>query len=372
MTRRIVVLLVGLLVVVAVVGVTSAAARTVGGIICEDEECNPPPPPPPPGSGGGGGSGGTTSGGSNCDGSGGVYLYEHAQYGGRCSPFTGDSEWPDWYVGNDTVSSVRIVGAYVVAMFQHAWYGGASTTLTSDSAWPNDWAVGNDAVSSVRVEAIDPTLSCEATGSCAGPDAEATSWDANGQTDTLGRTLSSSGLDFFPYSVSSCPASVEKVIDPVTVVFYGNGTASRALSLVRSYLGWGVRPTPKQFFESWGQCGKTYDEAASGTMARYHIRVRRTARTTSTWGITSLGTPHHEDFIFPYGPAGCFHAVDKGGLYQGQGLTSGFTLGRQVIGDEFARRGHSTSLRPYGNTIETRQCDGDYAGSDGRIAFIRI
>ncbi len=155
-------------------------------------------------------------------------------------------------------------------------------------------------------------------------------------------------------------------------MFYGNGTASRAVSLVRGYLGWFVKPTPRQYFESWGQCGKTYDEAANGTYTRYHIRVRRTARTTSTWGTTSLGTPHHEDFVWPWHGRGCYHAVDKGGLYEGGGLKSGFTRGRELMQSTFSGRGHGVVLRSFGNTIEKRQCDGDPAGSDGQIAFIRI
>ena len=149
-------------------------------------------------------------------------------------------------------------------------------------------------------------------------------------------------------------------------------TAPAAESAAGQHLLQSVLAAPKQFFESWGNCGKTYDEAANGTFSRYHIRVRRTARTTSAWGITSLATPHHEDFVWPWHGAGCLHAVDKGGLYDGGGLKSGFSLARELIRSTFQTRGHAVSIRSYGNTIEKRQCDGDPAGSDGQIAFIRI
>lgn len=91
--------------------------------------------------------------GSNCDGGDGVYLYEHINYAGKCFKFTSNSSSPDgWYVGNDAVSSVRIVGNYKVTLYEHADYKGASSTFEVSDLDLRDNSVGNDRASSIKVE----------------------------------------------------------------------------------------------------------------------------------------------------------------------------------------------------------------------------
>ncbi len=91
---------------------------------------------------------------SNCDGNAGVYLYEHGNYSGRCSRFTGDSPNPGgWYIGNDAASSIKIVGSYQATLYEHDNYVGVSSTfLGDDSDFGND-TIGHDRTSSLRVSA---------------------------------------------------------------------------------------------------------------------------------------------------------------------------------------------------------------------------
>lgn len=100
---------------------------------------------------------------SNCDGEEGVYLYEHGDYGGRCSKFTADAPNPrDWYIGNDTASSIRLVGDYEAAVYEHDDYNGVSSTFTGDDSDFGGSSIGHDRASSIRVRrgATGPT-SCD-------------------------------------------------------------------------------------------------------------------------------------------------------------------------------------------------------------------
>lgn len=99
-----------------------------------------------------------------CDGSDGVYLYVDASYGGTCSRFTSDSALPfTWAVGNDTVSSVKIIGAYQTAVYVDGYCQGGVTTLTSNDPDLSDNEVTDNNVSSLRVAAAGATM---ATGFC--------------------------------------------------------------------------------------------------------------------------------------------------------------------------------------------------------------
>ncbi len=93
-------------------------------------------------------AGGTT----NCDGGPGAYLYEHPNYGGRCSKFTGDSPNPrSWYLGNDAASSIRFVGNYEATVFENDDYNGASSRFTADDPDFGNDAIGHDRASSIQV-----------------------------------------------------------------------------------------------------------------------------------------------------------------------------------------------------------------------------
>ena len=89
---------------------------------------------------------------SNCDGGQGVYLYEHPNYAGRCSKFTGDAPNPrEWYVGNDTASSMHIIGNYEATVCEHDDYNGVCSTFTTDDSDFGNDSIGHDRASSIRV-----------------------------------------------------------------------------------------------------------------------------------------------------------------------------------------------------------------------------
>lgn len=96
-----------------------------------------------------------TSGSSNCDNGPGVYLYEHGNYGGRCSKFAADSPNPgNWYLGNDAASSLRIIGDYEAVVYEHDNYQGQSSTFTRDDPDFSDDAIRHDRTSSIRVRQL--------------------------------------------------------------------------------------------------------------------------------------------------------------------------------------------------------------------------
>lgn len=164
--------------------------------------------------------------------------------------------------------------------------------------------------------------------------------------------------------------------DPITVVFYGYATGTRTLNHVRFHTGWGGGSGGGQYFASHGICGAGTQHAESGTFTRYHIRMRKTYHDDATWGTTSTGTPHHEDWI-DSAISGCFpgnHAVDKGGVDKGGGLQSGFDQGRtRIYNALIGQPGHTFGGSVnWGNTQEFKQCDGDWAGSHGTVYWFRI
>lgn len=163
--------------------------------------------------------------------------------------------------------------------------------------------------------------------------------------------------------------------DPITVVFSGYATGSRSLNHLRFHTGWGGGSGGGQYFASHGICSPGTQHTESGTFTRYHIRMRKTYDADTTWrGTTTVGTPHHEDWI---GYGGCFHAVDKGGVSQpypyNQG-NSGFDQGRKRIFNAlYGEPGHTFMLSEnWGNTQEFKQCDDDWAGSNGTVFWFRM
>ncbi len=171
-----------------------------------------------------------------------------------------------------------------------------------------------------------------------------------------------SGL--YSHTGSACSSRT----DPVTVVFYYKATALISNNHIRTHTGWGGGSGGGQYFASYGVCGATTRHAESGSRTRFHIRMRKTYHEDGTWGITTIGTPHHEDLTY------CGHAVDKGGVDKGEGLWSGFDQGRSRIYNAlYGKSGHAfAGSVNWGNTQEFRQCDGDYAGSHGQVYWFRM
>lgn len=112
-----------------------------------------------PGAGGGGGTsngggnnGGSTYNGSACDGGEGVYLYEHNNFNGRCVKFTEDSPYaPLWPIGNDSASSLKIVGNWSAFLYEHSNYQGHSWGFIQNYPDFSTMVGLNDKVSSILV-----------------------------------------------------------------------------------------------------------------------------------------------------------------------------------------------------------------------------
>ena len=170
----------------------------------------------------------------------------------------------------------------------------------------------------------------------------------------------------YPYSLRSCPASYRDQSDPVTVLFVGEGWALRSLNHIEFHTGWDNESGPSQRFQSHGECGDMHGQRGSGGLfsSRWHVRVRRTAHADATYGTTSLATPHHEDFVWY-----CGHAVDKNGA---EG--SGFDQGRRRLARLMAESifHDESGLRYWGNDRDFKQCDGDWAGSNGYVRYIAV
>jgi hypothetical protein len=166
------------------------------------------------------------------------------------------------------------------------------------------------------------------------------------------------------YTYSGCPGTTENRVDPINVVFTSWGTWGRAISQIGSHAGWTDTSGSEQAFVDHGICYPMHAQLASGLGSRFHIRVRG-QHPDATLGWTATGDAHHEDFVTF--PVPCGHAVDSNGA---QG--SGFDQGRDELERRFADAGHATERVWWGNTRSFKQCDGDYAASDGWTVFVEL
>jgi hypothetical protein len=167
-----------------------------------------------------------------------------------------------------------------------------------------------------------------------------------------------------PYLHGSCPASASNRVDPVNVVFHGWGTWARAVAQVGSHAGWSATSGSTLSFVDHGSCATMHGQRASGQLSRFHVRVRG-QHPDPVLGWVALAGAHHEDFVVF--PLPCGHAVDANGS-----SGSGFDQGRDELVRLFAAAGHAVSLAWWGNTQSFKQCDGDWASSDGWTAFVRL
>jgi hypothetical protein len=167
------------------------------------------------------------------------------------------------------------------------------------------------------------------------------------------------------YTHSGCPATASNRVDPINVVLTDWGTWGRAVSQIESHAGWRATSGSTQSFADHGSCYPMHAQRASGEGSRFHVRVRGQPPDPSLGWIAAAGA-HHEDVVTF--PVPCGHAVDSNGPGG-----SGFDQGRDELELAFAAAGgHLVERVWWGNTQSFRQCDGDYAGSDGWTAFIEL
>lgn len=87
----------------------------------------------------------------------GVYLYSEKNYGGTETKVSFDScNSNAMGVINDSVSSIKIVGNYVVQAFQHEHYGGEYSELQESDSDLSDNTVGDNQISSIKITKVDP------------------------------------------------------------------------------------------------------------------------------------------------------------------------------------------------------------------------
>jgi len=166
------------------------------------------------------------------------------------------------------------------------------------------------------------------------------------------------------YTHRQCPATAGTRVDPVNVVFTGWGTWGRAVSQIESHAGWTATSGSAQSFVDHETCHAPHAQRASGEGSRFHIRLRG-QHPDAALGWTATGDAHHEDVVLF--PVPCGHAVDSNGPGG-----SGFDQGRDELERRFAAAGHSSYRVWWGNTQSFKQCDGDYAASDGWAVFIQL
>jgi hypothetical protein len=166
------------------------------------------------------------------------------------------------------------------------------------------------------------------------------------------------------YTHRACPGTAANRTDPINVVFTTWGTWGRAESQIEAHAGWTSTSGSPQSFVDHGGCFSMHTQRASGLSSRFHVRVRG-QHSDSTLGWVAAAGAHHEDLVLF--PIPCGHAVDSNGPGG-----SGFDQGRDELERRFAAAGHSSSWVWWGNTRSSKQCDGDYAASDGWTAFIGL
>jgi hypothetical protein len=166
------------------------------------------------------------------------------------------------------------------------------------------------------------------------------------------------------YTHTGCPATAQNRVDPINVVFVSWGTHGRAVDQIEAHAGWTNTTGSSQAFVDHDACYSMHAQRASGGGTRSHVRVRG-QHPDEVLGWTATGDAHHEDLVVF--PEPCGHAVDSDGA---EG--SGFDQGRDELEERFAAGGHATWREWWGNTQSFKQCDGDYASSDGWTVFIEL
>lgn len=143
-------------------------------------------------------------------------------------------------------------------------------------------------------------------------------------------------------------------------VWKGNRGAAAAARNTRVHAGWsntsgGTQSLYVTAAPGLLTCQSMKYQRASGAWSRFHVRFWRVPESSGSSKLVPAGA-HHEDFVWSC-PG---HAVDSNGP-----TGSGFDWGRRELVDRFQAGGHWAEGKWWGNTRNFKQCDGDWAGSDG-------
>ncbi len=177
-----------------------------------------------------------------------------------------------------------------------------------------------------------------------------------------------------PYTQKDDGNCTQNAVDPINVVFAGSVAGlDNTVDQIETHADWHTSSGSAQNLtvrvsSSGYACRGQGAQRANNSLveSRFHTRLWLIPHTQGTNDKDTVGDAHHEDFeefrCFP--PS---HAVDSNGS-----TGSGFDWGRRELRDEFDRAGHVTANHNWGNTRNFRQCDGDYAGSNGSGVNIHI
>jgi hypothetical protein len=203
--------------------------------------------------------------------------------------------------------------------------------------------------------------------------------------------------DFYSFGGSDC--KVDSRSDPIGVLFRGRrASAHNVADQIKAHTGWDNDVNKSQYARVLNSGGgydcryADYSLASAGDKQippageRWHTRLWFVPATNGKSELKTVGTPHHEDLVannswlpFGLGDNECEveyvgvdwkiagHAVDEGGIKQNDDENgSGFDWGRERLGEQFKKHDYEVIPENWGNTEEFQQCDGDWAGSNGR------
>jgi hypothetical protein len=183
------------------------------------------------------------------------------------------------------------------------------------------------------------------------------------------------------YSYSAGCGSGDHV-DPIGVVFFGSaGHIFPVRRDVAKHTGWNSYPLQgNQFIRDHGGCRGVDAQLASNhgiPLSRFHVRLWQKVHPDQKGRWETVGTPHHEDWVQSCKGGRGGHAIDKGAVDRGQEWRtrtgSGFDWGRRTLVEDYrGSRHHQVSNAYWGNTASKKQCDGDYAGSNGNVAWVSV
>jgi hypothetical protein len=192
----------------------------------------------------------------------------------------------------------------------------------------------------------------------------------------IGRADITPGINFgkYTYSSSDCHEADESAEDPINVVFYDDAPKYSLDYYFNLYHGWGDNGGETQYFKTNGLChvmdGQPSSQGAGVT--RYHARYSR-GRTSSgvvdydqLWGDYSVAAAHYEEWWIGGDCGWGNHVVPQNGFNEGRDNVTNNWVNEPSPGHFFA------GLMDWGNTLLRQQCNHTWAGSDGKVAFIKV
>ncbi|MGL5718376.1 MAG: beta/gamma crystallin-related protein [Paraclostridium sp.] len=140
-----------------------------------------------------------------------VSIYSDANYQGKAQPLVpGYYNINDLYIGNDTLSSIKVPKGLVAVLYSDADFNGDSITVTSDTPYIGDYF--NDKVSSIIVKKVD-TPKPSNTSVSIYSDA---SYQGNSQT------LSPGSYDIYDLTIGNDTLSSIKVPKGLVAILYSD------------------------------------------------------------------------------------------------------------------------------------------------------